>query len=468
MRRFLLAAFLACSFKGHAQEAVWRCNQSPLLIENVQIFGSGDEPQAIFIENGRIEWIGPAGQRPQGPNARVIDGGFATALPGLIDSHTHFDALAAGKDGAAKLNRQLDIFPITMRQTLASGVTTARTHLAALADLPLMARLGADNCFPSPRLSLAGPGLLGGAPAVNSRLMRGIKNAEDARLKIAEIAALGAEWVALHRVEKFSSDELKMIIRTASSHGLKLMADTDAFPALDAALDAGVISGEYLNRSAVLDYPDSIIKKLKSRSAPFYSVAPIGYYRRAFLRNSGRDVLLPKSLFSFVAPSVEKTMRDSFSGEFEGDPYIAKIVASYAVMPRKFAALGEAGAIQLVGTDAGSTGHFHYDAIWHEFSAWQEFGRSPDAIIAAATALPSKMLGRPDIGRLAKSNLGDLLLYKGDLSAGEFDREKVFAVVKGGVVFVKDYRWRGPDTLATKALIQKHRKMQHAEITGKS
>lgn len=45
------------------------------------------EDAAVAFVNGRVAWVGPAGQ---GPGARqVIDGRGCVALPGLVDPHTH-------------------------------------------------------------------------------------------------------------------------------------------------------------------------------------------------------------------------------------------------------------------------------------------------------------------------------------------------------------------------------------------
>ncbi|HKA45156.1 MAG TPA: amidohydrolase family protein [Burkholderiales bacterium] len=59
-----------------------------ILFRNAQIFdGTGGPPVAgdVAVENGRIA-------RPSGPARETIDAGGLALMPGIIDSHTHFDA----------------------------------------------------------------------------------------------------------------------------------------------------------------------------------------------------------------------------------------------------------------------------------------------------------------------------------------------------------------------------------------
>ncbi|WP_439366123.1 amidohydrolase family protein [Bradyrhizobium sp. DASA03005] len=46
-------------------------------------------PAAVLIENGKVAEVGPPAQVRAPSQARVLDLGGVTLLPGLIDSHTH-------------------------------------------------------------------------------------------------------------------------------------------------------------------------------------------------------------------------------------------------------------------------------------------------------------------------------------------------------------------------------------------
>ena len=422
----------------------WECDRSPLVVANVRLLDETD-PRSILIADGRIEWIGPGGELPaSGDGARRLDARGVTALPGLIDSHTHFDALPAAKHRQSEMDSRSEIFPITMRQTLASGVTATRVHLAALPDVPAMRTLSDEDCFPSPRMALSGPGILGGSPEVDAPLMRGVSGPIEASEAIATLARHGAQWVALHGISRFTALEAEAIRTAADDVGVRLLADTDSFEDLASALQWPVVSGEYLNRSRKASYPDDILSTLAHMPAEFFVTPPIGYYRRSFVYASGHRRIDPR-VFLFVDDNLAAEMRRSFEEAFREDDYIAAAVASFETLRSKFHELRSAGATLVVGSDSGSLGQFHHDAVWQEMSAWSRFGVSPDEILAAATSSPARMLGWSDIGEIAVGARADLVLYSGAIGEGVFAREHVAAVVKGGIIFVWEHSWVGPN-----------------------
>src|SRR5580704_12811237 len=62
------------------------------LIHNVALFdGSGDSPfpGEVLVDGQRIAAVGRDGQRLPREDAQLLDGGGATLIPGLIESHAH-------------------------------------------------------------------------------------------------------------------------------------------------------------------------------------------------------------------------------------------------------------------------------------------------------------------------------------------------------------------------------------------
>src|SRR6476619_5505574 len=82
-----------------------------LLLRDALVFdGSGAEPsvQDVAVRDGRIESVGA---KIAATARRTVDAGGLALMPGIIDSHTHFDA-------------QITWDP-TLRPSPALGVTTA-------------------------------------------------------------------------------------------------------------------------------------------------------------------------------------------------------------------------------------------------------------------------------------------------------------------------------------------------------
>jgi predicted amidohydrolase YtcJ len=45
---------------------------------------------SILVEGGRVRWIRPVdGEEDPGPDAEVVDAGGTTAVPGMVDAHSH-------------------------------------------------------------------------------------------------------------------------------------------------------------------------------------------------------------------------------------------------------------------------------------------------------------------------------------------------------------------------------------------
>ncbi len=429
--------------EADSRDQQWVCDRRPLLIENTRLPWQPGARE-ILIEDGRIMAIAASVPRDI-PKLRVLDGEGALALPGLIDSHTHFDSLPGAKHLQGRINIKNEIFPMTMRQTLASGVTTARTHLARLDDLAVMAEVSEDSCFPAPRFVLSGPGFLGGAPGVNAPLMRGVGGVADARSQVAEVAGLGAEWLAIHGIARFPDEEIQAILETADALGLRVMADTGGFDDLETSLSLPVSSGEYINRTGANTYPERVLAAIARRDEAFYFVPPLGYYRRTFLYEQEGRFAESLERLPFIWAGLVKDIENSFERAFDEDEYIAAVVASYPTLEQKFAQLRVAGAIPVLGSDSGSLGQFHHDAVWQEMAAWLALGATPADILDGATTAPARMLGRDDVGVLSPGAKADVVLYDGDFESGQFDRNRVLVVIKGGVVFVENRDWIGPD-----------------------
>ncbi|MGH9201885.1 MAG: hypothetical protein ACRD2A_11690 [Vicinamibacterales bacterium] len=76
------------------------------------------------------------------------------------------------------------------------------------------------------------------------------------------------------------------------------------------AIDLGVDSLEYIDRSTAPGYPPDIIASLKSRGRSMFLVPPIGYYRRYVSFRSDVSVLDSDRLTEFMTEPVGRAMLD--------------------------------------------------------------------------------------------------------------------------------------------------------------
>jgi imidazolonepropionase-like amidohydrolase len=109
--------------------------------------------QVVLIQGERITAAGPANGVPIPSDAKVIDLGQATVLPGLIDGHVHLT------DAAGGLQHQMLVALHSATQSLHAGFTTQvvmGSHGGGYADVELKKAIE-TGLVHGPRLITAGP-----------------------------------------------------------------------------------------------------------------------------------------------------------------------------------------------------------------------------------------------------------------------------------------------------------------------
>ena len=422
-----------------------RCDRSSLVLTRATLWTPDGlrSDQEVVISDGRIEAIGRSGQVRRPADTRVIDANGDTLLPGLIDAHAHLVvAGTAPKEAVAAARAQ--IYPATARQLLRSGVTSARIHLWDLEDGPAFVRESLDDCSPMPRLQQGGPGFIGGSTAFDGRSGWGVRDEADARAKVHRVQAAGATWIAIHNLDQFEPPILRAIVASARDAKLRIMAQGDTFAQIKIALDLGVDSLEYIDRSTAASYPLEILKELKSRGGSLFVVPPVGYYRRLVRFRADATLLDDDRLTEFMPESVGRFMLNHLRAQ-RSKPATGAALAieqSAGVLADKFRQLRAAGVLMIVGSDCGSAASFQADSIWWELETWRTFGVPVADAVAAATSASARALGVMDVGQITPGRRADLVLYRGSLTDGPLHVAKVRTVVKGGAVFVHEGKWR--------------------------
>ena len=209
---------------------------------------------AIVIEQGRIKSIVDSGSVPRPPNATLVDVRDKWIVPGLIDSHTHYQPWMAelflyhGVTSVFDLGNEMAI--LQQREAIRSGAVRG------------------------PRLFVTGQGLEGpvSGPQMNAQLRYTVKSAEEARAKASQMLDQGVDGIKIR--EWIPADWIRAVVEVAHARNKPVLGhlNTPAQEAVDAGMDA------LIHASGVesLDTVDPIKLDLirKSREAVYQRTMP--------------------------------------------------------------------------------------------------------------------------------------------------------------------------------------------------
>ena len=385
----------------------------------------------IVVDNNRIAAVGPASSVNVPANARVIDLGDVTLLPGFIDMHTHLIGRVLG-DPAGENARVRDFAAFGAilgvqhaRNTLMAGFTTVRNVGAdgPFDDFALRKAID-EGWTEGPRIVAAGhslgirgghcddngyrpgmfdpgieDGIADGPDQVRAAVRYQIKYGADV-IKTCATAGVLSEGSAAVGVTQYTFEELKAMVDEASKLGRKVAAHAHGTEGIKIATRAGVASIEH----------------------------------GSFLDEEGARLM--KTNGTYLVPTLsasEGVERAAKSGVLKG-LRAEKALAAAAAM-RNAIKLAVATKVPIAfGTDAGVVPH---GSNAREFQLLVEWGgmSNMDALVAA-TLNAAKLLGwEKNAGSLTAGKWADVIAVTGDPLKDIRATEKVVFVMKNGVVF---------------------------------
>jgi imidazolonepropionase-like amidohydrolase len=310
MKKFVIAA-IALLTAGAAQAETYAIQAGRLIVDASQ---AARGPSTVIVDNGRIVRIEDGATAPAG--AIVIDERNRTVMPGLIDVHVHLTQ-DSGRPWYQPLTPKFSE-PYAAVIGLKNALIMARAGFTTVRDLgsPGVAGIAARDAiregnFPGPRLLVSGPALsmIGGhgddavgfnpelAAAVNERGQINVcTGVDECSRAVRKIAALGVDVIKFHATggvldpgamgleQHFSDAEMKAIVDTAHSLGLKAAAHAHGARGILAAVRAGVDSIEH---GTFID--DAGVKAMKERGT---------YYSATLMAFSGVQAALGKGLMT--------------------------------------------------------------------------------------------------------------------------------------------------------------------------
>jgi imidazolonepropionase-like amidohydrolase len=410
---FLLASVLLAAPTAAAQQVT--VVRSARMLDVVK--GEMVSPAVVVVANGKIQSVGP-GNVPA--NARSIDLGDMTLLPGLIDAHTHLTSDISGD----WVNRSVTELPadaalrgaMNARKTLLAGFTTVRdVGAGGFADISLMKAIDAGY-VQGPRMIPSGHaiGITGGhcdetgwAPGVLElgpkdgvadgvdEVIKAVRYQIKHGAKVIKLCATAGvlSFDATLGAQQLSDVELQAAVQEASRHGLKVAAHAHGTEGIIAAVKAGVASIEH---GSMLN--DEAIELMKQRGT---YLVPTAYLLSTFKFDSMPPAIAAKA--RQVIPLAQESHRRAF----------------------------RAGVKIAFGTDAAV--YPHGDNA-HEFAVYVGYGMKPADAIRTATVNAADLLGVTDRAVIAPGKLADLIAVRGNPVEDVKTLQQVFWVMKGGVV----------------------------------
>lgn len=395
--------------------------------------GRGDRtvgPAVILVEDGKIKSVGG----PVPPDAEVIDLGDATLLPGLIDAHTHLSEEASDDwkqdviDGLKRTPAEQALFATELvRRTLHAGVTTCRNLGAdGYVDLGLRNAIRARK-IEGPRMliSLHAIGATGGhcdetgykpgAFGPERGIEQGVANGAD------------AVRAAVRLQVKYGADVIKLC---ATGGVLSLADDVESPQMTPAELEAAVDEAHALKRRVAAHAHGATGAKRAIRAG----VDSIEH--GTFLDDEALDLM--KVQGTYLVPTLmagqglkERLSRVSLPREIAAKAQAA--LAQFGDVVRRAHARGIRIAF---GTDAAVYPHGRNA---EELRLLVDAGLAPAEALRAANVVSAELLGVADrLGTLEPGKLADVIAVPGDPLVDVRVVERVFFVMKDGIVYLQE------------------------------
>jgi imidazolonepropionase-like amidohydrolase len=400
--------------------------------------GTPLENAVIVIEGNRITAVGAEGATTVPEGARVIDTNGYTVMPGLMDMHVHLMIIGHGDydhwDRTYPSRFRDLIMPISAKQLLMAGVTTARDLGAPLEDIVAVKRRIERGEIPGPRMFVSGPFLQKSNTPLDASFRWIVNGPEDARKKVRTILEGGADVIKLIDQDQMTLDEVKAIVDEAHKHGKHVAAHAHRAEEIRQGLRAGVDCFEHTGLATKPGYDDDVLQMMRERNATLFWCPTIeGLFLSAeTLRNPERidDQRLKRDLPPELYADVHRSIQDP-----QRLDYFRLVSRRIPTLPNKFKQLRESGVTIIVGTDSGIPLNFHFDSTWRELKTMVDLGMPPMEAIRAATFWPAQLLKQPDLGTIAPGKLADLIVVDGDPLADMTALRHVVHVVKDGKMY---------------------------------
>jgi imidazolonepropionase-like amidohydrolase len=394
----------------------------------------------VVYEDGVITAVGSASDVQIPANARVIDVGGHTVLPGLIDNHVHVDLIGHGSyeryyeflDGDERLD---EVMPIATKQMLRAGVTTALDLGAPFEILDVRRKIDSGQ-IPGPRLLVSGPWITRVEyDTIPDSYEVVITSPEEAALKALELIDRGSDVIKTW--EGLTQEDYHAIVTAAHSRGVKVHAHLYDPEAIKMAIEAGVDVFQHVGSAGNPPYEEALINTIAHKEIPV--VQTISHRVWVYPSTLAFPSRLKRAEYKTDMPDdIYREFMDSFN-DFHQLPYFRNAATEIRNSKQSASQFIEAGARIGVGTDAASPLNMHLEAMWREMSALVDSGMTTIQVISAATKTNAEILGVfAERGSLEPGKQADILVVAGNPLEDIETLGRVALIAKGGALWVTE------------------------------
>ena len=366
--------------------ASYGCESAPTPASDVVVFegarlivGDGSPPienGAFVVAGGRFVQVGSAAELEAPGSATRVDLTGATAMPAIIDTHTH-------------LNQERDALIEDLRARARYGVSAAMSLGRDTRDLSIRE----EEISGAARFRSAGVGITSPEPG-RSEIPYWVSTEDEARQAVQEQAARKVDIIKIWvddrngQYKKLSPELYGAIIDEAHEHGIPVTAHIFALEDAKGLLRAGVDAFAHGVRDTDVD--DEVIELFMDR---------------------GEVVLVPNlpnrgvaTDMSWLSGSLSPDELEALQAEAVDDP---DAQATFAIQARNLARLSAEGVTIALGTDGNTPWAPHV-----EMEDMVAAGMTRAQVIVAATRNSADLLRLADAGTLEVGKRADFLVLE--------------------------------------------------------
>ncbi len=389
----------------------------------------------IVIEDGRIQEVGQPGELSIPAGAHVIDAAGKYIIPGLIDSHVHYD------------------MPWLHRLYLANGVTTVRDLGSSIErTLTLRQEISVGNIL-APRMFVSGM-------PINPRSVRAM-NLDNSKEMAEKLVEAGVDGI---KVTGYTTDELRDIVEVAHANGLIVYGHTgpkrgNRGPGARLAIEAGLDGIEHA-LGILEDAMDQAVP-VPADYDPFDSSHIFRYWygrMHSVVNPDTVDELVRLMVEEdvYFAPTLNNFMRNFVqrnTPEVESDPNLKYIPEdepdrfgrfteedrqewkkTMELMKEATYKFHEAGGLLINGTDSPGAALPGW-SVHQEMELFVEAGLTPMEALLTTTLNNAKVLGKEDeLGTIEAGKYADLVILDADPLQDITNTQEIHLVIKDGLV----------------------------------